>query len=162
MRYYKTIATMTVLASLTTSSVAAEPADDSPKQFIQNWTAAFNKNDPKLLASFYDKSDELEFIVSAGVRHQGHQAVEKFYRGDLAAVRYYDCKVTKISTRLLGDTVLVVFEHLVKIRFIEDDTRWQVHIRTTSVLHHIDGKWKIVLEHSSPILGTERATQIQE
>jgi ketosteroid isomerase-like protein len=153
---------MAVFASLASSSLAVEETDDSPKQFITDWVATFNKNDPELLSTFYDQSEELEVIVSAGVRHHGYKAVQKFYIDDHKPVRFYDSKATNISTRILADTALVTFEHQFKVRITEDDSCWQVHVRTTSVLHRIDGKWKIVLEHSSPIRGTERVTRILE
>lgn len=162
MRYSKMIVAMAVFASLASSSFAVEETDDSPKQFIKDWAATFNKNDPKLLLAFYDQSEEIEVIISAGIRHRGYKSVKKAYVDDHKQVRFYDSKPTDISTRILGDTALVTFEHQFKTRFTEDDSRWQVHIRTTSVLNRINGKWKIVLEHSSPIHGTERYTQIQE
>ncbi len=153
---------MAVFASLASSSFAADETDESPKQFITDWAATFNKNDPKLQSAFYDQSEELEVIISAGVRHHGYKAVQKAYTDDLKSVRFYDSTATKISTRIFGDTALITFEHQFKTRFTEDDSRWQVHVRTTSVLNRNEGKWKIVLEHSSPIRGTERYTRIQE
>jgi hypothetical protein len=45
---------------------------------------------------------------------------------------------------------------------LADDSRWQVHIRTTSVLHRVENKWKIVLEHSSSIRGVERMIRIED
>jgi len=162
MRYYKMIVALAVITSLEASSFGDERKGDSPKQFITDWASTFNKNDPKLQLAFYDRSEEIEVILSAGLRHHGYKAVQKMYTDDQKLLRYYDSTAADISTRILGDTALITFEHQFKIRFTEDDSRWQVHIRTTSVLNRINGNWKIVLEHSSPIRGTERFTRIQE
>ena len=40
-----------------------------------------------------------------------------------------------------------------------DQSRWRLEIRTSFVLKQSDHGWKIVLEHSSPIAGVERATR---
>lgn len=162
MRYYKLIVALAVIASLTTVSFAGEATADSPKEFITDWVGAFNKNDPEQQLAFYDRSEEIEVLVSSGFRHRGYKAVQKAYGDDQKQLRYYDSTAKEISTRILGDTALVTFEHLFKIRFTEDDSRWQVHIRTTCVLNRMEGKWKIVLEHSSSIRGIERIAQIED
>lgn len=141
-------------------SLADEKGEDSPQAFIEKWAATFDKNDPALMSSFYDASDELEVVVSAGVRHHGIKALEKAYADDVNSVHFYDSEAVDISTRVLGDTALVSFEHKFKVRIKADRTLWQVHIRTTTVLHRMNGQWKIVLEHSSPIEGTPRFRQI--
>lgn len=154
---------LAVIASLwVSSSFAAEPTDESPQKFIQSWAEAFNTNDPEKLSAFYDPSEELEVIVSAGVRHHGYKALKQAYVGDSRNVYFYDSQVSNLSTRVLGETALVTFEHQFKVRFKTDNTRWQVHIQTTTVLHRTQGEWKIVLEHSSPIEGTSRFIQIQK
>jgi ketosteroid isomerase-like protein len=147
---------------LASPAVAKVDTDQTPKQFILDWAATFDRNDTKLLLGFYDRSESTEIFVSSGFRHRGYKAVEKAYTRDQKQLRYYDSTVKEISTRILGDTALVNFEHLFKFRATEDDSRWQVHIRTTTVLHRIDGKFKIVLEHSSAIRGIERIVRIED
>ncbi|MCO6046932.1 hypothetical protein NG895_23780 [Aeoliella sp. ICT_H6.2] len=46
-------------------------------------------------------------------------------------------------------------------RVLENDSRWQAHIRISSVLQRIDGEWKIVLEHPLPMQGVERMVPIE-
>jgi uncharacterized protein (TIGR02246 family) len=137
-------------------------AADPPKEFIKSWAAAFDENDPAKIASFYDRSEETELVLSAGLRIQGFKAIEKFYQDDHESAKYYESTPKKFAVRVLDDTALVTFEHQLKIRLLSDDSRWQVHVRTTSVLHRVDDKWKIVLEHSSPINGIERVTPIDD
>lgn len=152
-RLYLVIVATVMLAS-SSWSYAAEEADPKPQQIIQQWAATFNKNDAELLSAFYDRSDELEVVVSAGVRHRGFDALKKAYVDDMAAVQFYDSAVIEPATRILGDTAIVSFEHKFKTRIKQDNSRWQIHIRTTTVLKRMDGEWKIVLEHSSPIMGS--------
>ena len=75
---------------------------------------------------------------------------------------FSDSVAKNIQARTFGDTAIVAFEHLFKTRIVADDSRWQVHIRTTSVLHRKETKWRIVHEHSSPIRGVQRLTQIKD
>lgn len=159
---YRLAIMLTMPLFLATAVVAKDDAVDTPKLFISNWASAFNKNDTKLLLAFYDQSESTEVLVSSGFRHRGYKAVEKAYTRDQKQLRYYDSNVKEVSTRILGNTALLNFEHLFKFRAMEDESRWQVHIRTTTVLHRIDGKWKIVLEHSSAIRGVERIVRVKD
>jgi len=138
------------------------PRPGSADAFIRDWADTFNENRPDELLAFYDRSEQLDVILSSGVRLRGYKAVEKVYREDQNIVRHYDSGTKELSTRILGDTALVTFEHLYKFRSLEDDSRWQVHVRTTTVLHWKARRWRIVLEHSSPIHGIERMERIEE
>lgn len=155
---------MALLASMLLAypALAGESTESTPQQLVADWAATFNKNDPELLCDFYDQSGDLQVIISSGVRYRGYDAVKKAYADDHEVVRFYESEPVEISARNLGDTAIVAFEHKLKVRFLDDNTRWQVHVRTTSVLKRMGGEWKIVLEHSSPIHGIERKIQIQE
>lgn len=143
-----------------TLALSTEPSDQtkeqSPKQFVQEWVAALGKNNPKHHMTFYDMDDRLEVIISSGMRLEGYGAVKEAYQKDQEIVRFYDSQAKDITVRRFGDTALVSLDHQFKTRFLSDDSRWQVHIRTTMALRKIDGEWKIVQEHSSPIQGIER------
>ncbi len=110
--------------------------------------------------AFYDRSEKTEVLVSSGFRYQGFKAVEEAYRDDQKRLRYYDSTAKNVATRVLGNTAIATFEHRFRIHFLEDDSRWQIHIRTTSVMHRLDDEWKIVLEHSSSIQGVERMIRL--
>jgi len=156
---------LAIIAALLTCcavAIAAETDEQSPKKFVTEWVAAFNKNDPKHHLSFYDMDDRLVVIVSAGLRYDGYDAVKEAYNKDQESVRFYDSKAKDIKIRELGDVALVSLDHQFKVRALADDSHWQVHIRTTMVLHKLDGQWKIVQEHSSPIRGIERNVPIEE
>ncbi|MBD3676086.1 MAG: nuclear transport factor 2 family protein [Planctomycetaceae bacterium] len=164
MLHRKILLALPLVAFLTTTVFAheSEQQKKSPREFIADWVTTFNKNNPALQTAFYEQSEEIEVLVSSGFRHQGYKAVQKAYTEDQKNLHYYDSEARNISTRVLDDTALVTFEHLFKIQFLEDDSRWQIHIRTTSVLRNIKGEWKIVLEHSSSIRGVERMIPIEE
>jgi ketosteroid isomerase-like protein len=164
MPFLAMVVPVALLTSLTlaSSSCADERDANTPQHLITEWAASFNANDPDLLCEFYDQSDNLEVITSSGVRHHGYPILQKAYADDHEVARFYESEPLKISVRDLGDTALVTFEHRFKFRLLEDNTRWQVHVRTTSVLQRIGDEWRIVLEHSSPIHGIERRSLIQE
>lgn len=162
MRWCHTALALVVIFCFAAALHAEEAIADSAENFIKDWVAAFNKNDPEKLMAFYHRSEKTEVIVSAGLRYRGYKAVQKVYRDELKQVRIYDSSAKEMGTRILGDTALVTFEHLFKLRYLSNDSRWQVHIRTTSVLHRVENKWKIVLEHSSLIPGIERMTRIED
>lgn len=152
------------LAILTSPCIAAdEPSKpESPRQFLTRWVSAFSRNSPEAQIAFYDNSDETEVIVSSGFRHRGYKAVLKAYEDDQKVLRYHDSKPKDMSVRRFGDTAIATFEHLFKARMLQDDARWQVHIRTTSVLRRAEGEWRIVHEHSSSIRGIDRLRQLTD
>ena len=162
MRWHRTALSLLVTICIARASHAEEAIGDSAENVIKDWVATVNKNDPERLLAFYDASEEMEVVVSAGLRYRGYKALQKAYKDAFKEVRHYDSSAREVSARILGDSAFVTFEHMFKIQVAADDSRWQVHIRTTSVLHRSEDKWKIVLEHSSPIRGVERMTRIEE
>lgn len=162
LRWCHTALALVVIVCFAAALHAEEAIADSAENFIKDWVAALNKNDPEKLLAFYHRSNNTEVIVSSGLHYRGYTAIQKVYRDELKQVRVYDSSAKEIGTRIFGDTALVTFEHLFKLRSPADDSRWQVHIRTTSVLHRIENKWKIVHEHSSSIGGVKRMTRIED
>ncbi len=162
MRWRHSIFAIIAVTCLPLGLPAEEKDDESPAAVIKAWATTFNKNSPVQQAAYYDRSEKTEVLVSSGLRHRGFKAVLKAYQTDQEQLKYYDSTAEKISTRILGETALVTFEHRFKIHFLSDDSRWQIHIRTTSVLHRVEDTWKIVLEHSSSIHGIERMTRIKD
>ena len=162
MRFQRAVLSLLTIACLMSAAYADEEADDSPKAFIKVWASTFNENNPVKQAAFYDRSEETEMLVSSGLQTKGFKAIQKAYRDDQKQLKYSDSSASKISTRILGDTAIVTFEHQFKIRFLADDSRWQVHIRTTSVLHRVENEWKIVHEHSSSIRDIDRMVRLKD
>ena len=163
MKLYKTVPLLVAIVLLTSSLVAQQEKSEAgkePQSVVSNWAAAYNSNDADALSEFYEQSKEIEMITSSGNRFHGYDAVQKGYVDDFKRIRFYDSKADKISTRVIGNVALALFEHQFKMEFKEDNSKWRVHIRTTSVLKRSDGRWKIITEHSSAIRGIERMTRI--
>ncbi len=150
------------VACLATTAHAEEVTVDSAEAFIKNWVASFNNFDPAKTMAYYDCSEETEVIMSIGERFRGYEAILKTYQDAQKEVRFLSSTAEKMQTRIVGDTALVTFEHIYRTRLLADDSRWQGHVRTTSVLHRIGNRWKIVLEHSSPIRGVDRVTRLED
>ena len=129
---------------------------------VKEWAAAFNKNDPKLMAGFYDNTEELNMMVSMGLWWKGIEEVKTIYKEDAKHVVYYDSKVQNVRLRDLGDTGLAAFEHLYKLKAIDGWPKFRVHIRTTMTWRKMAGDWKIVSEHSSAMDGVERILRLYE
>jgi len=143
-------------------SAQAQEKEKTAESTIQAWVATFNDNDPEKQAAFYVQSKSTEAIVSAGVHHHGYKEIKKAYQDDQEQLRYYDSQAKELSVHTIGQMAIITFEHHFKLHILEDDSRWQIQIRTSSVLHNKNGKWKIVHEHSSDIRGTERMTEIKK
>jgi len=137
-------------------------AQQSPSEFMTSWVAAYNKNDAKDIASYYDDSEDTDCLVSIGGWFKGFKAIEKMYRQDMEVIQFYDSKAEGMKHRLFGDVAVVSFIH--KFKYLIEDTgvRYRVHIRTTATLRKDKDTWKIVSEHSSPIKGIERSTIIKK
>lgn len=150
-----------LLASATLGLARAQADERTPQETVTDWVAAFNRNSPKALAAFYEPSDETEVIVSSGLRHRGITAIRRAYALDQERVVIFDSEAKGVRVRSFGQTALATFEHRFKVRFRQDDSRWQVHVRTTQVLRNVGGKWQIVHEHSSAIEGIDRVSPIE-
>lgn len=161
MRYSICFIFLLMLILCNSTAQAENPADEGVKKFIKNWAEAFNKNDTEKHVEFYDQSDKTEMVISAGMRHKGIKEIRTAYEKDQKEIRYSDSSIKIKSIRVLGETALISFEHKFRINVISDKSKWQVHIRTTTVLHKIKNQWKIVLEHSSPIQGIDRIQAVR-
>lgn len=134
---------------------------ETPTDFIKRWGQDFNKNDPKIISKFYEQSEDLDMLVSVGLWHKGFDEMFAAYKGDSEQIEYYDSTLKDLKVRTFDNTALVSFKHLFKFKVLATGERVQVHIRTTSTLRKIDGKWLIVLEHSSPIKDQPRVVRIK-
>lgn len=162
MRWHNTALALAVVVCSGVGSHAEEPTADSAENFIKAWIAAFNDDDPQETVAFYDQSKETDVVLATGVRYRGYEAIRKMYREAQNEVRFLDSSAKQTQTRILGDTALVTFEHMFKLQIRADGTRWQGHVRTTSVLHRVGQDWRILHEHSSTIRGIERLTRIED
>ncbi len=134
---------------------------ETPTDFIKRWASDFNKDDPKVISSYYENTKDLEMLVSIGMWHHGFDEMLKAYTRDSKHLDYYDSKIQDLRARTFGKTAIVSFVHRFKFRVLKTGERVQVHIRTTSTLRKVDGKWFIVLEHSSAIKGQPRDVLIK-
>ena len=151
---------LTLFLTFSIGCIAAEQKQESPEDFIQSWAKAFDKNDPAVISKFYEPSKDLEMLVSVGSWYHGFDQMVKAYTTDSKEIRYYDSTIKKLRIRRFENTAIVGFEHLFKFEVLNSEEHVQVHIRTTSTLRWMEGKWLIVLEHSSPIKDQERAVLI--
>ncbi|WP_309397845.1 YybH family protein [Cerasicoccus maritimus] len=140
---------------------SASETDDSARAFVLDWVAAYNRNDPALMAGFYAEDPRVTVMVSVGQTFRGYQAIAELYRSDMQVVEFYDSYAKELQVWTEGDTALVSFEHFFKYYVRPDKSRWNIHIRTTMTLRRDGDGWKIIQEHSSPIQGIPRATRIQ-
>ena len=75
-------------------------------------------------------------------------------------VPYYD-EAEDMKHRLIGDVTVISFIHKFKYHILKTREYYLIHIRTTATLRKDKDSWKIVSEHSSPIIGIERAKLIK-
>lgn len=137
-------------------------AEESPSDFMKSWVAAFDKNDAEALLSYYDRSEETECLVSAGLWFKGFQEIKAMYEQDMGAVRFSRSRAEGMKHRLLGEAAVVSFVHKFQYEVPETGEHYRIHIRTTATLKKDEDGWKIVSEHSSPIEGIARAEIIPE
>lgn len=128
--------------------------------FMKSWVAGYNDNDGEAMASYYDRSEETDCLVSAGLSIKGFEAIKNMYVQDMQALRFYDSKAEEMKQRLLGDVAVVSFIHKFKYVILDGEVHFRIHIRTTATLRKDKDSWKIVSEHSSPIHGIERVKEI--
>lgn len=155
---------LTAIVALTflISTNAHAEDEGEVKSRVEAWVATFNDNDPKAMVDFYENTEDIDMLVSAGLWHHGIDEIANAYKEDKKHWNYYDSNLKNLHVRNLGAFAVVAFEHLFKLRSLHEDLNLQIHIRTTMTLRKIGSDWKIVSEHSSAIHGIERATVITE
>ena len=128
---------------------------------MEKWAKTLNSNEPKKQLEFYEGSNEVQVISSSGKISVGFTEITAEYEAAKKQIRFFDSKLTNITSRELGDTAVVKFRHGFVMEIAEDKSKWQRTVRTTMVLLKTSGAWKIVSEHSSPILGVEFTKQLE-
>jgi len=134
---------------------------DAVDEFAVKWTANFVTNDAKKMMSFYEKSDKLEIRMSSGAKIMGFDKLNEFYASEFKSVRFFHSEPKKISGRNFGSSAVVSFEHVFRFK-VPDESIMEGHIQTVLVLRKIEGKWKIINEHSSPIENVPRIKSVKE
>jgi len=137
-------------------------AQETPSEFMQRWVEAYNANNGEVMASFYENSEEVDCLVSAGIWLRGFKEIREMYINDMKAVRFYESAAEQMRHRQLDEnTAVVSFIHKFKYELRDLGEHSRTHIRTTVTLRRIGRIWKIASEHSSAIQGIERVQSIE-
>lgn len=134
--------------------------NQTPQAFMSQWAAAFAANNAARHIALYEPSADTEVIASAGNRLAGIKQIERAYRLTYENMKFSESKLKRLTVREIGNVSLVSFEHLFEFASVESGEAFRVHIQTTMVLQRKDDRWRIVQEHSSPIVGVPRVTPI--
>ncbi|BCX47501.1 L-asparaginase [Haloferula helveola] len=128
---------------------------------VKAWASSLSKNDPEVMGAFYEDSEELDMVDSGGRWHHGLDEVKESYRESQREWTCSDSVPLRLEVRVFGDVAVAAFEHRYKARMSGNGVNLQIHKQTTMTLRKVDGQWKIVSEHSSPIEGIPMAIQIK-
>ena len=132
------------------------------EEYLENWSEALNRNDVTLFSDYYHKDNATTVITSTGRLYKSYDDFAQGFKEDLEKVEFSKSIIEDIRVRQFGPATLVSFVHKFRYRSRENNSLWQVHVRTTTTLSHLNSRWQIVMEHSSPIEGIERLTRIDE
>lgn len=155
MRFLLANATIVVF-SCGTFSYAQEKKDVSPERTLHQWAEALKSSKVGNVMTFYEDSEDVLLIVSRGHARKGTDAVRKEYEAAFAEVTFDRVVLDSLSVRQSGQIAWAVCRFKADTTLHADKSRWRLDIRTSFVLNRIDGTWKIVLEHSSPVAGVPR------
>ena len=135
---------------------AAEAEAGTLEARAKAWVESYNSNKLATMMEFYEDSDKLDILVSVGISNKGKVEYKKLLAQDIAHITFSDSKSEKLSVREMGEFGVVAFVHKFKYKVKQTGEIFQVHIRTTMTWRKIDAKWKIIQEHSSPIIDIPR------
>jgi len=131
------------------------------KTRVKGWVNAYNTNDLETMTEFYEDSDKVNILISVGVWNKGVKEYKKLLKQDIEEVEFYDSHLKDLTVRDMGEFGVAGFVHKFKMKTKQGEKRIQAHVRTTMTLRKINGVWKVIQEHSSPILGVPRHTEIE-
>lgn len=132
----------------------------NPEQFAQNWVVAYSSNDHKKLSGFYEASEKLEVRMSSGIKVVGIKKLKEIFKSEFDQADFIYSKAKNISTRELGQTAIVSFEHVFGFKTANKEA-FEGHVQTVLVLHKSKEAWQIVSEHSSTIKDIPRLKPIK-
>ena len=149
-------------ASLVAVPCFGQDAGTTPKEAIQRLAkAAVTAKEPADVLRFYDESEDLILIESSGHQHKGYAAVKKEFQKVFREVAIFELEVTEMTAKQLQDVAWVTCRQRAKFRVLADDNKFQLEVRTTFVLKRHKDAWRIVLDHSSPIVDVPRIKPLQ-
>ena len=128
-----------------------------PKEFLQQWGGSLLDGKLDETVAFYEDSKEVVAVQSTGQVRKGIGEIRKEYQAAFDEVVFQEVALESLSVRQNGDVAWATCEFVADTLLKADQSEWVLHVRSSFVLQRSEKRWKIVLEHFSPIAGVPRA-----
>ena len=131
--------------------------DQRRNRFLRDWTDAIESSDLGRIVECYDDSKDAVVFLSWGESRTGRQEIRKEYETAFKNVVFDDVTLDVLKVHRCGQVAWATSVFKADTTRRSDQTQWHLTIRSSFVLRQAGDTWKIVLEHSSPIAGVQRA-----
>ncbi len=125
-------------------------------ELMAEWAAALDAGDVEKAVSFYDGTGEALAVESSGTLRQGMEGIKAMYEEAFAEVDFSDVRVNPMKVHLAEGMGYAYLELRTGGTLKADNTPIELHVQGTWTLRKVDGGWKILVEHFSPLKDVPR------
>ena len=153
-----------ILATISPQISAQQDQKDfeaSAKSFLRSWQEAFNNNDAKKHLQLYSRQGNLKVILAKGGKPLDYKQLVQEYEEAYDHVEFLNSKLKFESLSATKNIAWAVAIHETDFRDKESKRKFHLHVRTSFVLKKVRDRWRIVLEHSSPVENVPRVKEIR-
>lgn len=137
-------------------TVGHAAGDATAEEVLRKWAVALSEGSVDKMAAFYEDSEDVLAIQSAGRVRGGPAEIRKEYGAAFQEVVFERATLADLSVRQSGDVAWATCELRANTIRNSDNTKLTLRVYTSFVLKFSGRTWKIVLEQSTPIAGIPR------
>ena len=115
--------------------------------------AAFESGDLDRMSALWDDADDVACVHPGWPMLRGRSSVLRSWALIMANTTYIQFFLTDVSATVLGDTAVVTCTENI-LTSVEPDASGDSRAVATNVFRRRDGRWRLVVHHGSPVLGT--------
>jgi len=135
-----------------------EKEEFPPRQFLDQWAAAWKTGDADKMMAFYDQAKQTTAVESLGRIRRGPGQIRKMYDVAFDELEFDRVTLTPVVQQHLGDAAWGTYRYRAEMRLKSDERPLVMEVLGTFVLTKRKSGWKIAMEHFSTISGVPRVS----
>lgn len=151
-----TIAVCALLFTCVHGSAASEETQGGPGAMLNGWATAWRTGDLDKMLTFYEQSKDVVAIASSGRRYDGTAGVRKMYQQAFGEADWSEVQLRDVKVLQDGDMAWTTCRFQAVMRVKLKNTTLVFTSQGSILSRRSEGRWKIVLEHFSPIADVPR------
>jgi uncharacterized protein (TIGR02246 family) len=151
-----TIAVCALLLTCVHGSAASEETQGGPGAMLSSWAAAWRTGDIDKMLAFYEQSNDVVAIASSGRRYAGKAGVRRMYEQAFGEADWREVELRDVKVLQDGNMAWTTCRFKAVMRVKLNDTTLVFTSQGSILVRRSGERWRIVLEHFSPIADVPR------